>query len=563
MAQRSSLAALVLTACPLAGCGGCGPSDSSSGISGLLDTGLLEEVAALDPWLEPDVWVEPPYAVPGDRVTVHYRGSLTDHGALRLHYGFDGGRIIDETEEWLGGVDASFCPDYYLDVGLEPAAGGGFTGDIEVPEGVAVLDLWFEDPSDGSQDDAVGLRYHHAFGFPYAGPWLTWSAEARPSEGVVVNWQTDLPCLGVVAYAAEGGPTRLVAGAQRRFRHHVQLTGLNPGTPHQYRVYDCAGQSSERFAFTTLDQDATDLDLVVLADMQDDADPEEAWGTVAEAVLAEAGGADLLLVPGDMPCNNTPGSWWRFFDRGRELLATHPMVPALGNHDTPTKGHNEDSTTFEHLFTLPDGAGTEAYYRLDLGALRILVLNSETQAALVSEQGPQRAWLDAELDDLRNESGWVFVALHEPIYNLGRRFYGNQLGYRPVSERFDGVVDWVFTGHEHIYQRMSPLRFDGQLASSGRYGRSEDEGVGYVVVPTAGDATFEGAILSPMAPTADDRSWLAYPVPDEGIDTVPAEIGFLTVSLEGERFELEAWGLGTLAAPLEPQIIDSLAYERD
>jgi hypothetical protein len=562
MPHRSPPGSLFLLVLALPGCGGCGADDSSGDPPAVLDTGLLDEVAALDPWQQPEVWVEPVDAEPGDRVTVFYQGSLASRAELTLHYDFNGGYAVDGADGWLGGLDESTCPEFYRDLALEPAEDGGFSGELDIPEGAEVLDLWFEDPSDGSQDDASGLRYHHSFGFPHAGPWLTWSADARPSEGVVVSWQTDLPCLGVVAYASEGDATTLVAGEQRRFRHHVALTELEPGTRYQYRVFDCAGRSSEPFAFTTLTPDATALELVVLADMQDDGDADEAWDTVAQAVLDQAGGADLLLIPGDMPCSDTPGSWWRFFHSGRALFAAVPMVPVLGNHDTPGKGHSDDSSSFEALFTLPDGAGTEAYYRLDLGVLSILALNSETPALLVRDAGEQRAWLEAELDDLRGFDGWVFVALHEPIYNLGRRFYLGQGEYRPVSELFDGVVDWVFAGHEHIYQRMKPLRFDAELAPSGRYGRGEDDGVGYLVVPTAGDQTFEGAILSPMAPTAEDRDWLAYPVPDEDADWVPAEIGFTVVRLEEERFELTAWGLGTIAAPLEPHVVDELSYQR-
>jgi hypothetical protein len=545
-----------------ASCDGCSAADSTDDPAGVLDTGLLDEVAALDPWRQPEVWVEPVDALAGDRVTVRYQGPLSEREQLRLHYAFDGGYDLDGVEDWLGRLDGSACPDFHLDLDLEPSVEGGFSGEIELPPAVAVLDLWFEDPVDGSQDDADGLRYHHALDFPYAGPWLTWSADAHPSDGVVVNWQTDLPCRGVVAYAPPGGPTTLAAGQQRRFRHHVSLTGLEADTPYRYRVYDCAGRASEPFSFHTLATDADRLSLVLLADMQDDGDPDEAWGAVAAAVLAQAGDADLLLIPGDMSCSDSPGSWWRFFHRARALLASIPMVPALGNHDTPGRGHSLDSDSFESLFALPNGSGTEAWYRLDLGHASILVLDSEAPATLARDAGPQRAWLEEELRDLRNSPGWTLVAMHEPLYNLGRRFYASQRSYRPVSQGFEGVVDWAFTGHEHIYQRTLPLRFDAELATSGRYGRGEDEGVGYLVLPTAGDATFEGAILSPMAPTAADRDWLACPVPEEDADWIPAELGFTAIRIEGERFELTTWGMGTLAEPLEPHVVDQLSYER-
>ena len=565
------VAALLLM---VSGCRGCepvgetaSPEDSPAEESDVQDSppGDSDDgptVEELDPWVQPEVWVEPSEVEPGELATVRYQGPLAEREALLLRYGFDGGIAHPSRGDWLGSRDDSGCPDYHLELSMSPSQAGGFEAQVELPADVRTLDLWFEDPETGDEDDAEGLRYHHSFVFPYMGPYLTWNEQASPTSGVVVSFGTSVACLGVVAWGQGQELTELTAGGERGFRHHIALTGLEAGASYSYRVHDCAGHSSEVFGFTTATEDAQSYRFAVLADMQDNGNPEEAWDAVAAQLRAEAPDAAFLLMPGDLACSDTPGSWWRFFDRARELFAHHPVVPVIGNHDTPNKGHDPDRSSFEDIFALPTATGSETFYTLDWGSAHLVVLDSEVLDELVEPGHAQRDWLEAELAEGAHRDGWVFLSLHEPIYNLGRRFVDVQLDYRPLSALFDGAVDWVFTGHEHIYQRMVPLRYDAVPAPSGEYGRGETDGVGYIVVPTAGDDIFEGAILPHFDPDAEDRAWLAAPIPGAMENNLPSEMGFTVVSVDGQDLELTTWGMGTLEEPAEAHVVDSVSYTR-
>jgi hypothetical protein len=118
-------------------------------------------------------------------------------------------------------------------------------------------------------------------------------------------------------------------------------------------------------------------------------------------------------------------------------------------------------------------------------------------------------------------------------------------------------VDWVITGHEHLYQRMRPLRYDGVEAPSGAYGRGPDDGVGYLVLPPAGNWP-EAEIM------ADDaaRARLAHPTPTPGVDTVPSELGFAVAEIDGEDWALEVYGVGSVVAPAPLGVIDAIAGRR-
>ncbi len=515
-------------------------------------------VEDLDPWVQPAVWLEPDGVQPGEVATLRYQGDLADAERLVLRYGFDGWFELEGLEGWLGGVDDSSCPGWYHELELSPHAGGGFQGELELPPDVLVLDMKFVVPpeSGGGLDDAEGLEYHHAFEFPYMGPWLTWNDQVTPQDGIVVSWQTSIPCLGVVSWGVDE-PGNLSVGEERGYRHHLVLSDLQPDTRYRYRVHDCAGQVSETYSFSTADEDPDSLSFVVVADMQDRGQPTAAWREVAEQIRSGHPDADLLLMPGDLPCNDDPGHWWRFFQRGRELMAHHAVVPAVGNHDTPTIANHHDSSNFEAIFELPSGAGSEAWFTLDHGSSRFLILNSE----LVDQFGPdgaQYAWAQAELEAVDDDAAWVFASLHEPIYNVGKRFFDDQGDYRPVSQLFEGRVDWVFAGHEHTYQRLLPLRYDALLAASGAYGRGEDQGVGYMVAPTAGNAIFDSAIVG----DPEAQSWLAYPQPVQDSASVPNEFGYTVVTVQGEDICLETWGMGIPGALEDPEVVDSVCYSR-
>jgi hypothetical protein len=79
-------------------------------------------------------------------------------------------------------------------------------------------------------------------------------------------------------------------------------------------------------------------------------------------------------------------------------------------------------------------------------------------------------------------------------------------------------MDVVITGHEHMYQRFQPLQYDGVIAPSGEYGLGADDGVLYMVTPSAGFGMLDGGIVDPDDPGGEQRALLAYPDLSESRD---------------------------------------------
>ena len=146
----------------------------------------------------------------------------------------------------------------------------------------------------------------------------------------------------------------------------------------------------------------------------------------------------------------TDGEYTRFIDCydptwGRFKYRTYPIP---GNHDYDT----------------PDGAGyflyfenIPSYYAYDLGGWRIYALNSEID---VSKDSPQVKWLEEDL--ATHPTQCVLAYWHEPRWSSGST-HGNSKGKQTLWKTFyEAGAELVLNGHEHNYERFTPMDAEGQ-----------------------------------------------------------------------------------------------------
>jgi len=505
-------------------------------------------VARLDPFVRPAVEVLPRPLVPGGQATIIYRGPLAGEGDLTVHYGFNGWnevRGIGPLEQADNGQgDIAWFLERQMQRGPD---GDSYQVVLDLPDDGRALHMAFHWVGGDEWDSREGLDYSGSFRFPYIGPFLTFDDLLPPSQGALLHWETVVPCRGVVEYGATPDLGRFASGAELGRLHHVALP-LEGAQELYYRVYDSAGQVSELYRYQAPSRPDDELAFVALADMQENGE-SPGWAAVAADVVArnQAEQFAFVLLAGDMPADDNPGAWWTFFERGRELFASVPLVPAVGNHDTPTTSSNSDTSSYERYFD----QGT--VYSVDVGLVHVLCLDSERPEQFVpggDGEQPGEQYVFAREDLERNaaargeQPGWTFAAWHIPPYHAGDRHAGSQGSFRDITEHFDGVVDWVFTGHSHLYQRIRPMRYNATLAPSGRYGRGPEDGVGYLVVPSAG-AYPSPELVGRDSEYARYRDRLAYPTAPADSDEVPTELGYVTVRVTEQELHLRTWGLGS------------------
>jgi hypothetical protein len=159
---------------------------------------------------------------------------------------------------------------------------------------------------------------------------------------------------------------------------------------------------------------------------------------------------------------------------------------SLGNHDDPN---------LERLYK-PFNMNGERYYTFKKGDVQFFALDSNYM------DPAQLGWLNQNLQN--SKSKWKICYFHHPLYSDGKH-HGADVDLRaqlvPLFQRYG--VNAVFSGHEHVYQRMKPQ--DGicyfVLGNSGKLmtndfkttkdlDKSFDTDLSFMLVEIAGDTLY-------------------------------------------------------------------------
>ena len=130
----------------------------------------------------------------------------------------------------------------------------------------------------------------------------------------------------------------------------------------------------------------------------------------------------------------------KFMQPYRALLdADVEFNAALGNHDDPNQRYFK-----------PFNLGGNRYRTFKKGNVRFFVIDSNYL------DPAQMKWLEQELS--QSGSDWKIAYFHHPLYTTARR--GPEVELRAMLEPLfvKHGVDVVFTGHEHIYERLTPQK---------------------------------------------------------------------------------------------------------
>ena len=114
----------------------------------------------------------------------------------------------------------------------------------------------------------------------------------------------------------------------------------------------------------------------------------------------------------------------------------------------------------------------------------------------------QISWFDRQLSESKAE--WKIAFFHHPIYSSGRYAMSSAVR-RPTLEHvlIEHQVDVVFSGHEHVYERMAPqngvMYFvvgasgavrTGDLQPSSYQARGYDRDLSFMLIEIVGDAFY-------------------------------------------------------------------------
>jgi 3',5'-cyclic AMP phosphodiesterase CpdA len=152
---------------------------------------------------------------------------------------------------------------------------------------------------------------------------------------------------------------------------------------------------------------------------------------------------DLVIMLGDnMYGGQSPRDFVNKFEQPYAALlkADVKFQASLGNHDLVT---NVNYPYFN--------MNGQRYYSFVRGNVRFLALDS-------TERSPkQLAWIESTLRDARED--WKICYFHHPLYSNAARHgadVGARVQFEPLFTKYG--VDVVFSGHDHVYERIKPQK---------------------------------------------------------------------------------------------------------
>jgi acid phosphatase type 7 len=235
--------------------------------------------------------------------------------------------------------------------------------------------------------------------------------------------------------SAPGGARQWVAAVE----------GLSPATTYCYEIR--AGDALLRKAGfrTAPDRDRQTARFIALGDSGDGSRDQVAVTAQLRTVPFE-----FALHLGDLAYDSgTRGEIdGHYFQMYADLLEKFAMFPASGNHEYETEG----AAPFREAFSLPANGGPqggERWYSFDWGPAHLVALDTEQMVPA------QAAWLDADL--AASDRPWKVVYFHKPGFSSGA--HGSN---GPVQSLFVPVlvkhqVPLVLSGHDHDYERTTPI----------------------------------------------------------------------------------------------------------
>jgi predicted phosphodiesterase len=239
-----------------------------------------------------------------------------------------------------------------------------------------------------------------------------------------------LPCLVLVGCAANtAGPA--VDG----------VAAIGPNIPSRLlaQAASSAAPSSQQVGLK-LPLEPKSVRFAVIGDSGTGDSPQFEVAREMEAYRQAADFTFVLMLGDNIYGGDSPSDYARKFEEPYKSLldAGVKFYASLGNHDNP------DERKYK-----PFNMGGERYYSFKKNDVTFFALDSTYMSP------EQLNWLEEQLRS--TSSGWKICYFHHPLYSDGK-FHGPDLDLRgrlaPLLEKYG--VNVVFSGHDHVYERLKP-----------------------------------------------------------------------------------------------------------
>ncbi len=336
---------------------------------------------------------------------------------------------------------------------------------------------------------------------------LTWHSETKPSEVYVMLSNDTFFSNAVKCEVTQEKHTSFEYPNDNTIEYYVlksNLLNLKAGEKYFYKIFQ-KGENSKTYTFTAPNPNKNSFNFITISDSQiasdDGVGTGEKFSKTISGITQNALNADFILHTGDVvEWSKYEAFWEDLINFNSDFFSKNPIAAISGNHETTYR--NGSFETFKHFnYDIPN-QNTEKgiYYSFDYSGVRFIMLNTNELYGDKLTQ-PQYDWLLSKLE--KNPQKWTIVALHNPLYSIGK--YGSNPDRNSVSvalrDQLVNVlakfkVDLVLQGHDHAYSKTYPI---GQSEKIDKNYQSETiNGIKYALNP-------KGPVYIMNGPAGDER----------------------------------------------------------
>ncbi len=349
--------------------------------------------------------------------------------------------------------------------------------------------LWSRSYADASTPGSpVGPQWIALGEDPASEMHISWSAGAYTTAANVpapkVRWGLTSDYGHTESASSDLVPTPVNAPASNidlTAYQHALLTQLRPDTTYHYSVSNDGITWGPDTTFRTGKKGVTDFRFCATGD-------EDTFITSSQPVMRSIAkfDPDFTIVAGDLsyaaddgtykgtgiPEPYTPRAWDEYFGLlGPSAAQSIPWMVGMGNHDVEPLTDNGFAgilTRFPHLGAnkAAAGSGSKVVQSFTYGNVAIIGLDDSDVSALDTvnngyTNGRQTQWLVDQLRKYRSHGSgvdFIVVFFHHCPYCSGGPCSdgGDRIVWQPIFDQFD--VDLVINGHNHLYERVNPMR---------------------------------------------------------------------------------------------------------
>lgn len=277
---------------------------------------------------------------------------------------------------------------------------------------------------------------------------------AAGTDFLTITCRTTLPAAVMLKLTEPASDEPKSYSSPAGYMHSIKIEGLKPGSAYQYSLTAAVPESKQSISTDTYSVKTIPTgNTLFFAATGDSRSNPKLWGQNADAIAAAK--PAFVVHTGDLVVNGVMDALWdeQFFTPAKQLCATVPFYPVLGNHE-------RQCPLFDRLFATPAKAHN---WQQQIGPVLLVGIDREQTTWTVD--GPEAKWLEDVLKS--SQARFIFVMSHYPAWSSGR--HGNDKVTLdvifPLLEKYN--VTAMIAGHDHIYERSEPGKGTTMLVAGG------------------------------------------------------------------------------------------------